>query len=132
MLLLTAAAAWGDEHDAYKQLAETVGQADTSLIIAGVPISNSETYPVNQKLAVSKTLALHCGSKKSVRTLCIKQVHPSGRVGQLGFALLPIFRACRQTMCGMLAVMNVQLPGPAAAPGPVLKCHQPRSTAYIH
>ena len=47
-----AAAAWGDEHDAYKKLAETVGQADTPLIIAGVPISNSETYPVNPKLAV--------------------------------------------------------------------------------
>lgn len=45
-------AAWGDEHDAYKKLAETVGEADTPLIVAGVPISNSDTYPVNQKLAV--------------------------------------------------------------------------------
>lgn len=44
---------WGDEHDAYKKLAETVGQSDTPLIIAGVPISNSDTYPVNPKLAVS-------------------------------------------------------------------------------
>lgn len=52
---------WGDEHDAYKKLAETVGQADTPLIIAGVPISNSDTYPVNPKLAVRgglKTLQL--------------------------------------------------------------------------
>jgi hypothetical protein len=45
-------AAWGDAHDAYKKLAETVGLADTPLVIAGVPISNSETYPVNSKLAV--------------------------------------------------------------------------------
>jgi hypothetical protein len=47
-----AAAAWGDAHDAYKKLAETVGLADTPLVVAGVPISNSETYPVNPKLAV--------------------------------------------------------------------------------
>lgn len=42
---------WGDAHDAYKKLAETVGLADTPLVVAGVPISNSETYPVNPKLA---------------------------------------------------------------------------------
>jgi hypothetical protein len=46
-------AAWGDEHDAFKELATTVGESDTSLLVVGVPISNSETYPVNSKLSVS-------------------------------------------------------------------------------
>lgn len=53
------AAAWGDAHDAYKKLAETVGLADTPLVIAGVPISNSETYPVNSKLAVRQATVSH-------------------------------------------------------------------------
>jgi hypothetical protein len=48
--------AWGDEHDAFKKLAETVGLADTPLVVAGVPISTSETYPVNPKLAVGVVL----------------------------------------------------------------------------
>ena len=46
------AAAWGDEHDAFKELATTVGESDTSLLVVGVPISNSDTYPVNTKLSV--------------------------------------------------------------------------------
>eukprot|EP00775_Hariotina_reticulata_P011716 gene11716-11861_t len=45
------AAAWGDEHDAFKELAKTVGEAETPLLVAGVPISISETHPVNPKLA---------------------------------------------------------------------------------
>lgn len=53
----TLAAAWGDEHDAFKKLAETVGEAETPLIVAGVPISNSDTHPVNPKLAVSRAAA---------------------------------------------------------------------------
>jgi endoplasmic reticulum protein 29 len=46
-------AAWGDEHDAFKELAKTVGEADTPLLVVGVPISNSESYPTNPKLSVS-------------------------------------------------------------------------------
>lgn len=46
-------AAWGAEHDAFKELATTVGESDTQLLVVGVPISNSETYPVNPKLSVS-------------------------------------------------------------------------------
>ncbi|KAF8072473.1 Erp29 [Scenedesmus sp. PABB004] len=42
---------WGDEHDAFKELATTVGGSDTPLLVVGVPISNSETYPVNTKLS---------------------------------------------------------------------------------
>lgn len=42
---------WGDEHDAFKELATTVGESDTSLLVVGVPISNSDTYPVNTKLS---------------------------------------------------------------------------------
>jgi hypothetical protein len=52
--------AWGDEHDAFKELATTVGESDTSLLVVGVPISNSDTYPVNTKLSVSEEI---CDSK---------------------------------------------------------------------
>eukprot|EP00879_Flechtneria_rotunda_P018117 GHRR01018998.1.p1 GENE.GHRR01018998.1~~GHRR01018998.1.p1 ORF type:complete len:221 (+),score=85.40 GHRR01018998.1:607-1269(+) len=50
-------AAWGDEHDAFKELASTVGSSDTPLLVTGVPISNSETYPVNPKLSARYGLA---------------------------------------------------------------------------
>lgn len=42
---------WGAEHDAFKELAATVGESDTQLLVVGVPLSNSETYPVNPKLS---------------------------------------------------------------------------------
>jgi hypothetical protein len=73
MCLPLPCAAWGEEHDAFKKLAETVGLADTPLVIAGVPISNSEAYPVNPKLAVGVEVAAECpGSLRAVRG------HPHG------------------------------------------------------
>lgn len=45
-------AAWGDGHDAFKEVAKQVGEAYTPLLVVGVPISNSEHYKVNPLLAV--------------------------------------------------------------------------------
>eukprot|EP00877_Chromochloris_zofingiensis_P013260 jgi/Chrzof1/8188/Cz03g00280.t1 len=44
-------AAWGDGHDAFKEVAKQVGEAYTPLLVVGVPISNSEHYKVNPLLA---------------------------------------------------------------------------------
>ena len=36
----------------YKELAGTLGEADTPLVVAGVPISNRDEYLVNPRLSV--------------------------------------------------------------------------------
>jgi hypothetical protein len=36
----------------FKELAQTVGEADAPLLVAGVPISNRDEYLVNPKLSV--------------------------------------------------------------------------------
>lgn len=104
LLLLLLQPAWGDAHDAFKELAAKVaraarampmhatacmrcpapivgdwcaaasltrhllpaccppllqvGEADTSLLVVGVPISNSADYPANSKLSVRVFLLL--------------------------------------------------------------------------
>eukprot|EP00198_Chlamydomonas_reinhardtii_P010695 XP_001700032.1 predicted protein [Chlamydomonas reinhardtii] len=43
--------AWGDEHDAFKDLAKKVGEAGTSVLVASVPVAKREFEPKNVELA---------------------------------------------------------------------------------
>ncbi|KAI8475239.1 MAG: hypothetical protein J3K34DRAFT_72013 [Monoraphidium minutum] len=49
--LFLRAAAWGDAHDMFKELASSLGSADAPLLVAGVPISNRDEYLVNPRLS---------------------------------------------------------------------------------
>jgi hypothetical protein len=91
-LFRTPAPAWGDEHEAFKKLAETVGQADTPLVVAGVPISNSESYPANQKLAVRCLLQQRASVARAQRARCWERpchTHTPTRLAAPGAVLPP-------------------------------------------
>lgn len=51
---LSRTSAWGDEHDAFKDLAKKVGEAGTSVLVASVPVAKREFEPKNVELAVSE------------------------------------------------------------------------------
>lgn len=63
---LRARAAWGDAHNAFKELAKQVGEAGSDLLVVSLPIAKREYDPLNVNLAVScASHAMSCHARQA-------------------------------------------------------------------